>query len=121
MLHIHQKALGATAAIALSLGAYGIAFADPVGVSDSSVAVAGSDSQTLRDQTQPRHRPLAFHRARPHNVSKQRPAADEAHNAPLPILVAYNLGSLVQSALNCKGENAWSLLCPGAGVIGVSY
>jgi hypothetical protein len=91
MSHIYRKALCATAAIALSLGADGIAVADPV-------------------------------EPEPHSVSQQHPAAAEAHNGSSPVVVAYNWGSAAQSAaLSCKGENSWSLLCPGAEVIGVSY
>jgi hypothetical protein len=125
MSNIRRNALCATAAIALTIGANGMAFADPVGADDSNAAVASSDSQCnsesllcagpshsqiLHDETQPRHKVSALHRARLHSVSQQQRTA-------APVLVAYNWGS----APICKGENAWSLLCPGAGVIGVNY
>jgi hypothetical protein len=125
MSNIPRNALCATAAIALALGANGMAFADPVGADDSNAVVASSDSQCngesllcagpshseiLHDQTQPRHKVSAVHRERLHSVSRQQRTA-------APVLVAYNWSS----ALSCKGEYSWSLLCPGAGVIGVNY
>jgi hypothetical protein len=128
MSKIRRNALCAAAAIALSLGAHGMALADPVGADDSN-AVASSDSQCngesllcagpslsqiLHDQTQPRHKVSVLHRARLHSVSRQQRAA-------APAVVAYNWGSAGQSILSCKGENAWSLLCPGSEVIGINY
>jgi hypothetical protein len=136
MSNIHRKAYCTIAVIALSLGANGIALADPAAAGDSNAAIATSDSQcndvslpcagasrslSAHDQTQPHHRAFAFHRARLHSVSQQRAAAAEARNGPSPVVVAYNWGSAAQSPLSCRGENSWSLLCPGAGVIGVSY
>jgi hypothetical protein len=129
MSNIHRKAFYAIAAIALSLGANGIALADPVDVVDSNPAVASSDSQcngesplcagpsqATHDQAQPRHTVSALHKARLHSVRKQGPAA------PLPVVVANNWGFAPwQLALSCKGENAWSLLCPGSQVLGIYY
>jgi hypothetical protein len=125
MSKIRRNALCAGAAVALSLCANGMALADPVDMVDSN-AVASSDSQCngesllcagpshsqiLHDRTQPHHRVYALHRARLHSVSQQERTA-------APAVVAYNWGS---SILSCKGENAWSLLCPGSEVIGINY
>ena len=132
MSNMQWKALFATAAIGLSLGAGGIALADPVGANESDAAVAASGdnqcngdlfacatlshSQSSAEQTPPRHKVSA-----PYKASKPRRPAVAAHNEAFPVIVAYTLGTAAQSALNCKGENAWSLLCPGSALIGITY
>lgn len=98
MSNKHWKAHCVMAVVGLILGG-GIALADPVA-----------------DQTQSRHKVSTLHRpAKPH------PAVIATHNEQFPLIVASTLGSAAQSVLNCRGENAWSLLCPGSEVIGVSY
>jgi len=131
MWQINHAALCAIATAGLLLGAHGVAVADPVEANDvTTVALASSGhcnetmpcavssrSHPARDETRLHRRAAALHTAKLH---AKRPASTVAHNEPRPLLVAYNWGS-AEPSTSCKGENAWSLLCPGAGVIGVSY
>ena len=117
------NAFCAIAALGLALNS-GISRADPVQTTDPEMKVVSSDGKiscdgdtglcTLPARPQPPSPPIhqRYRNVAHHSPVRTHPAAVEV---PHPILVA------ASGTPNCTGANAWSLVCPGAGVIGVSY
>jgi hypothetical protein len=107
-------------ATGLLFGAAGIARADAVSIQGANEALAnsgkscGSDLSSCEDaipdfaSPPSLHLPVAHHR-----VAKHRPVAVAARQQP-GLEVAFQ-------QLTCTGSKAWSLLCPGAQIIGISY
>jgi hypothetical protein len=101
----------------------GIARADALSIPGSDLAgsddACGSDSSSCDGAignfapppSPSSHVPKQFAH---HQVAKRRPFVVAARRQPEPDQVA--LGQLI-----CTGSNAWSLLCPGAQIIGISY
>lgn len=110
-------------AAGLLFGAGGIARADAVSNPAPDLAITNSDGSCGSDLSScedairnlasqpswPLHKQFAHHQ-----VAKRRPVVVVAHRQPEPDQVAFG-------QLNCTGSNAWSLLCPGAQIIGISY
>jgi hypothetical protein len=117
------NAFSTIAALGLALNS-GISRADPVQTTDPEMTVVSSDGMiscdgdtglcTVPARPQPPSPPIHHHyRSFAHHLPvRAHPAAVEV---PHPILVA------ASGAPNCTGANAWSLLCPGSQLIGVSY
>jgi hypothetical protein len=107
-------------ATGLLFGAAGIVRADAVSIQGPDAALANSDKScgsdlsscqdAIPDFSSPPslHLPVAHHR-----VAKHRPVVVAAHQRPGP--------EVAFQQLTCAGSNAWSLLCPGAQIIGISY
>jgi hypothetical protein len=121
MAIIRFEGLCAIAALALALDS-GIARADPIQITNPETTVVSSDNiacdgdsglcpapaRSQASSTPVRHRRAHQAPARP------RPAPVAANQAPLVFVQQV-------VAANCNGAYAWSLLCPGTQVIGVSY
>jgi hypothetical protein len=121
MAIIRFEGLCAIAALALALDS-GIARADPIQITNPEATVVSSDNVACYGDSGPCPAP-----ARP-QASPAPIRHGHAHHAPArlrPTAVAANQAPLVfvqqVVAANCNGASAWSLLCPGAQVIGVSY
>jgi hypothetical protein len=110
-------------AAGLLFGAAGIARADAVSNPAPDLAITNSDGSCGSDlsscedairnfASQPSwhlHKQFAHHQ-----VAKRRSVIVLAHRTPEPDQVAFG-------PLTCTGSSAWSLLCPGAQIIGISY
>src|SRR5271157_4361812 len=112
MMKVRFEAFCATAAIGLLLGFGGIARADPIQTGDEVATVGSLDrscngdprpegdadcSVTSHGPTHHQHRVVA--RGRP-----VKPHPQVVSTRAIPVIVA----------VNCTGEQAWSLLCPGS-------
>jgi hypothetical protein len=96
-------------------------------------ATATADGKALCAESATRstvsHSALLQRARHPHKLSARRaPAHPRASVAAgreaTPVLLASNMltvGTLSEPRLACTGANAWSLLCPGAQIIGISY
>jgi hypothetical protein len=110
-------------ATGLLFGAAGIARADAGSAPAPDLAVTNADDSCDSDlsscedaarkfaspPTSHLHKQFAHHR-----FARRRPVIVAARRQPEPDQVA--LGQLI-----CTGSSAWSLLCPGAQIIGISY
>jgi hypothetical protein len=58
-----------------------------------------------------------------HGPQSRMISIDAAHHEDFPTLISENLGTRTNlpSGMYCSGTWAWSLLCPDAQVIGISY
>jgi hypothetical protein len=107
----------------LLFGAEGIARADAAPSPAVDLAVANSDDSCGGDLSSCENAvrnltpPLSSHlQKKPvhHRVANRGPGVIAARQRPGPDQVAFQ-------PLICTGASAWSLLCPGAQVIGISY
>jgi hypothetical protein len=110
-------------AAGLLFGAVGIARADAASNPAPNFAAAnsddscGSDLSSCEDAIPNFASPPSSHLHKQfahHRDAKHRPVVVAARRLPEPDQVA--LGQLT-----CTGSSAWSLLCPGAQIIGISY
>ena len=106
-------------ATGLLLGAAGIARADAVSIPAPDLDVANSDAScgdlSSCEDAIPNFASSHFHKQLAHHrLAKRRPIIVAGRRQPAPDQVA--LGQLT-----CTGSSAWSLLCPGAQIIGISY
>lgn len=110
----------AVVAIGLLFGAAGIARADAVSVIAPDLAVSSSDGSCGGDLSpcdgviRNLASPPAPHVHKQHQFAKRRQFVVAARRQPEPDQIALD-------QLICTGSNAWSLLCPGAQIIGISY
>jgi hypothetical protein len=117
----------AIVATSLMLGATGIARAESAPMADPDFAVANSGEPCVGDflacgdeadrvalaHTLQAHKQIVHHR-----YAKRRSPSVAAHQGVGLEQVAFQ--QLVNGPA-CTGANAWSLLCPGAQLIGISY
>lgn len=110
-------------ATGLLLGAAGIARADAVSAPAPDLAVTNADDScdgdlsSCEDATRKFASPPSVHLHKQfahHRFAKRRPVVVAARQQSRPDQVALE-------QLTCIGANAWSLLCPGAQIIGISY
>ena len=113
----------AIVATGLLFGAAGIARADAVSNPAPDLAVIDSDGScasdfsSCEDAIRKLASPPSSHLHKQfahHQVAKHRPDVVAARRQPESDQVAFG-------QLSCTGSSAWSLLCPGAQVIGISY
>ena len=132
MLRIPAKSLISGVAIWFMFGAAEIARADPVETPETSSAVVSSDHECDADLSRcrrnagvpasPRVRKLFAH----HAPTQSHGPGVAAHYEPGPTIVTEVFPSLsgvpeTGGGLVCTGIFAWSLLCPGSQLIGISY
>jgi hypothetical protein len=106
----------------LLFGAAGIARADPVSIPTPDWAVANPDDScgndlSSCDSTARKSAPLP-----PAHVHKEFSYHRFAKRRP-PVVAARQHGAeeIALQQLPCTGVSAWSLLCPGTQIIGISY
>jgi hypothetical protein len=124
MTSIRLGAFSAIAALGLLLPCGGIARADPFQANDLRLAVAASGHPCAGEAQSgvgcSLNSPGATHRHKVITYNALVKPRRATPNEPRPLVIAVNPSPATPGA-SCTGANAWSLLCPGSQLIGISY